>query len=147
MLTKKKRTEFFGDENTTVCNYEHNNKVGFGEANRKEGDANSKLMGETVAYYKAIRNFAKWELEEAKKELKKTQDLGVYLFPPKFYGRQVDWIKERFDRKIKQLQDNVKMWEDEIEDITNTLLSYLEEREKSMEKIKKFKERKAKQDV
>lgn len=147
MLTKKKRTDFFGDEYTTVCTYEHDEKVGTGEANLKVGDTSSKLMGETVAYYKAIRNFAKWELEDAKKELKKMQDLKTYLFPPKFYGRQVDWIKERLDKKISQLQENVEMWKGEIEDITNTLLSYLKEREEAKEKIKKFKERKAAQNA
>ena len=131
-------------EDCTVCEFNRENKIGFGVAHLHEGDTNSKLMGETVAYYKAIRDFAKSRIRELKEKIKYMEHMQIYLFPPKFHGRQIEWIKLRFDKELNRLKEELITWEKEAQDINSSLTEYFRKREKNLKVIEAYKKRKSK---
>ena len=132
--------------NNILCTCRNKNHVGLGIATLREGDKDSTLMGETMAYYKAKRNLIKKEIDERKKRIKLLNHLFVTLFPQRLQGRQVEWIKDRLLRFIedenfilKDLQEELKEWNEET-------IDYLKRREESLKIIKDYKERKRKKE-
>ena len=140
------RIKFENVFNYIICSCTNKNHIGLGIATLHDGDKDSTLMGETMAYYKAKRNLIKKEIVDQKKKIKLLNNLLVYLFPQRLQGRQVEWIKDRLLRFIedenfilKDLQEELKEWNEET-------IDYLKRREESLKTIKDYKERKRKKE-
>lgn len=131
----------------TKCEIRGKKGTGVGIAWSIPDAKESKLTGETIAMYKAEACLAKNNIKELKRKIKYLEDLRVYLFPAKFYGREVDWIKLRFDRMLDKEKKELESWEEEYIEIQNCLMGYLADREKSLKRIKKYKDKLAAQAV
>lgn len=131
----------------TKCEISGKKGKGVGIAWSIPGAKESQLTGETIAMYKAEMCLAKNNIKELKNKIKYLENLRVYLFPQKFYGREVDWIKLRFDKMLDKEKKELESWEEEYIEIQNCLMGYLADREKSLKRIKKYKEKLAAQAV
>lgn len=134
-------------QGVTICKLNGKKGCGIGVATLAPSDTSSVLMGETIALYKAEKNLIKKNIVKQKEKIKYLQSLKTYLFPYKFYGRQIDWIKFRFDKFIEKENQSLSEWEEALNEVNNALTEYLAQREKNLQKIKAFKERTAAQDV
>lgn len=143
----KMETKFENCINGTLCTIKHKNLEVCGFAQLRPEDKNSKITGETIAYHKANRLLVKEKIKEQKEKIKYLKFLYIYLFPDKFHGKQIEWIKTRFDKLIdKELKILSKLEEEYIE-WDNSLSGYIEKRKNSLKVINNFRERKKKENV
>ena len=137
------KTKFEAYENGVICTIRRKGRVGCGVAELRPGDKKSRITGETIAYYKAERNYIKDKIRTQKTIINYLNFLEIYLFPYKFYGRKIEWIKERFERIKQKEQNKLEDLNKECAEINIELTEYINQREINKEKIKNFKKRKA----
>ena len=73
-------------------------------------DMHTNLTGEQIAYLKATEKYYHKKAIQTKKEIKKINDLRIYLFPNKFFS----------DKVSKDTQCGVKMVQDRMNKKLNT---------------------------
>ena len=110
-----------------------------GIAYMHSADKCTKLAGETIAYLKAERNYAKNKMIEYKSKLKYLEYLQEYLFPNKFYGKQVDWIKNRLLEEIRNIKQEYEYWKLECEGFDKEIIAYFKKRADNKKKIDRIK--------
>ena len=141
------KMKFFHTNNQTVCEIRGKYGTGIGVATLKEKNTPSKLMGEMIAVYKAERSLIKDNIRKQKERIKFLEDFYVYLFPAKFHGRQIDWIKDRFAVYFNKENKKLIKWEEELVEVEKALASYLHDREASLKKIENYRNRVAARNV
>ena len=126
-----KRIVFEYPDNQVICYAYDKSYVGKGVASYKEDsieDHPNKLVGESIAYSKAKRSIVKQKISDKKKELETLNNFIVYLFPQRFQGRYVEWMRERAQKRIKALTRAIEHLEFEKKEIDESIEDYLKER-------------------
>ena len=119
------KTKFEAYENGVVCTIRRKGYVGCGVAELHPGDKKSRITGETIAYYKAERNYIKDKIRTQKTIINYLNFLEIYLFPYKFHGRKIEWIKERFIRIKQKEQNKLEDLNKECAEINAELTEYI----------------------
>lgn len=96
----------------------------------------SQLTGQTIAYYKAMRDLAKQERKILKKEIVDIENLETFLFPKKLQGRETDFVHERFERYLSNKYKRLNLIEIEIDKWDATLKDYVSKKKEMQKKIK-----------
>ena len=123
----------------TYCVVKRKQYIGVGTAIYKKTNLDNpptKLVGSTVAHLKAERDVLKQKIADKKKQLKIIKDFCTYLFPPK-YDKSIGWIYPRKDKRILEIKKEIDTINKDIEKINNTIVSYLDNKKKFWEKLKK----------
>ena len=133
---------YLPEEMGTYCVVKRKKYIGVGAALYKKSDISdhpTKLVGETVAHLKAERDVLKQRLADKKTELRTIEKFCVYLFPPK-YDDSIGWIYPRRDKRIAEIKKEIEIISKDIEKINETIVSYLDNKKKFWERIKKKRE-------
>ena len=136
------KTKFENCSNGTLCTVKQKDLEVWGFAELRPEDKNSKITGETIAYHKANRLLVKEKIKEQKEKIRYLKFLYIYLFPDKFQGKQIDWIKVRFDKLMNKELKTLSELEEEYIEWDNSLSAYIGKRRRSLDVINKFRERK-----
>ena len=135
-----KRIVFEYPNNQVICYAYDKTYVGRGVANYKTDgieDHPNKLVGESIAYSKAKRSVVKQKINDKKKELEILNNFIVYLFPQRFQGKYVEWMRERAQKRIKALTRAIEKLSLEKIEIDESIEDYLKERVGFIKRLQK----------
>ena len=139
-MSKGKMTQFLHDDDATICYIEGKGALAMGIAYFNPEGCEKKpstLVGETIAYHKALKEYYQQLIERQESKVKTLKDFGVYLFPDRFQGRQIDWIKQRYEKKIAEEIKKLAELKQAKEDAKKYLQDYVDGRKFFLEKLSK----------
>ena len=141
----KRKVEFIHEpmNNAVICCTRHNKFLGVGIANFKENgieDHPTRLTGETVAHLKAEKDILRQKIQEKKKQLKIVNDFYIYMFPKKYNNILEKWLLPRADKYLNKIKQEISDLKNEINEIDRTLVEYLEQKRKFLERLNKKRE-------
>ena len=145
MGKRKLEFEYSANNELIICHIDHKGYWGAGVAKFKEDGIEehpTRLTGETVAHLKAERDVLKQKLKDKKNELKHIKDFCVYMFPKKYTKTLEDWLLPRADKYINDLKTEINEIEIEIQEINDTIVTYLKDKEDFLKRLKKKREAK-----
>ena len=93
----------------TVCEIVRKGVHAIGTAYCKEEDFQTKLVGETIAYYKAERDYSNQMIAKQKEKIKQVKDFATFLFPERcgsspLITRYEKWLRQE-EEKLRQLEE------------------------------------------
>lgn len=145
MGKRKLEFDYLANNELIVCNVNHKGYWGVGVAEFKEDGIEehpTRLTGETVAHLKAERDVLKQKLKDKNAQMKYIKDFCTYMFPKKYTKTLKDWLLPRADKYINDLKienDAIKI---EIQEINETIETYLKDKEDFLKRLKKKREAK-----
>ena len=96
----------------------------------------NKLVGESIAYSKAIRKILIQKLRDKRLLLKHYKDFCIYLFPKRINSK-LKWLQPRIDKKLKEIEKEITKLEKEVSELNSSLEDYKFQRKDFLTKVKK----------
>lgn len=133
----KKKVDFIGSDTIQVCDITKGELFATGCALWEESDNCPvlELTGQTIAYHKAMRDLARQEKKVLKKEIADIENLEIFLFPKKLQGKEIDFVKQRFQKYLQSKYSQLNRKEEEIQMWDGRLRDYIQKKKEMRKKI------------